>query len=861
MRRCSVAAVFVAILVTSRTTQAQEYWDFNWDASASPPSSMFKNVGGSGGSASNGIFSINGSYNARNQEVSSPFNTVAISGGATNSTGVTIEIRLKVYSGQTDRAFGVTWIDGPSGTGAGAVGVWWSTSKVEAGTALNSAGSLSSYSLTTTDAFHTYRIVQAPSSNTVSVYVDDSPAAVISDVSGDIGTYFSPGRLHFGRIGTFTFDSAIVDIDYIKVNRISSVPENITAWDDEWDGTGNSAGGAVNYRRWDSAVDDDWKTFPCSFCLDKPAAGLMTVDRVDAASIGMSGNMWVRDPILSDSAGFTLELGLLMYSDTQADSYNITYLDNGGSLGVHLSNDHIRGGSLDEKAAFGWVAYMMDTTDRYHIYRIVKDAGGHNFNVYIDNCPTSVLNGTGTSDFASSLSNAGLLYPRILIGDNENDAAYNAHYTLDFVRYRRGAIAPTSSVPSLPSRTLPSAPAAEEIWDFTWEGDTANPPSSVFASVAGSGNSTSGGIFTISGSYNARNQQTSSPFNVIGINSASNSTGVSIELSVKVDPTQTDRAFGLTWVDGPSGTGAGASGVWWSAAKIEAGVGLNGSGSLTSYTMDTTSAFHIYRITQAASSNAVNVYVDDNPTAVINGAAGDTLAFLNPGRVHFGRVGTFTLNDAKVNIDYLRVHSGAQAPIWHLAYDGSGMPGSPWIVGGGSSPWTAQRDGTTVLNTLSGASNARIDDTTGSGSLWVDEQAVTVEARVKVLSGSQDSGFNLVVNDNAGSTTLNLSTNKTELQHTYMAPGIGTVDAGFNPGTTGYHIYRLTRGAKGLYWFLYIDNNETPYVSYQHANGELIGFSRIWFGDVGFPYPSNGCNVQIDYIRWAQSYSGPKHLP
>lgn len=158
------------------------------------------------------------------------------------------------------------------------------------------------------------------------------------------------------------------------------------------------------------------------------------------------------------------------------------------------------------------------------------------------------------------------------------------------------------------------------------------------------------------------------------------------------------------------------------------------------------------------------------------------------------------------------------------------------------------------LDTLASPANARMDSPTG----WTNRQAVTVEARIKVLPDSEDGGFNLVAADQLGSTSLVLSPDKAELMHSHMAVG----RAAFAMDTTDdFHVYRFTRDAIGLYWHLYIDDNPVAAVADQHAYGMLLSYSRFWFGDIAFPVPDNGCHVLIDYIRWYEAFTGPVRYP
>ena len=82
-------------------------------------------------------------------------------------------------------------------------------------------------------------------------------------------------------------------------------------WDGGFDGVDSAADDVANYLRWESAIDDDWTLPNDSFQLNSPSVGYMSVDRVtNPADHGKTGNIWVRDPILSYADGFTMQVTL-----------------------------------------------------------------------------------------------------------------------------------------------------------------------------------------------------------------------------------------------------------------------------------------------------------------------------------------------------------------------------------------------------------------------------------------------------------------------------------------------------------------------------------------------------------------------
>src|SRR5689334_10473415 len=91
-----------------------------------------------------------------------------------------------------------------------------------------------------------------------------------------------------------------------------AVPQpDATSWDGYFSGVDSAADNVPNWLRWDSAIDDDWTDPNDSFRLNSPSPGYMSVDRVtNSADHGKTGNIWIRDPILQYSLGFTMEIGV-----------------------------------------------------------------------------------------------------------------------------------------------------------------------------------------------------------------------------------------------------------------------------------------------------------------------------------------------------------------------------------------------------------------------------------------------------------------------------------------------------------------------------------------------------------------------
>jgi hypothetical protein len=431
-------------------------------------------------------------------------------------------------------------------------------------------------------------------------------------------------------------------------------------WEVVYDGVDSAADNVPNHLRWDSALDDDWDDPPSTFRLNWPSPGFMTVDRVTRTlDHNKTGNIWIRDPILSHAAGFTMEVGVRLLPNSNLNAFSMTYLDNAGSFGVHLSPNQIKAGNL--AAGGAGVTVARNTTDAQHIYRIVKLAGSRTIRVYVDDNPTPVITGSGDTNYATG-SSPYLEYPRVLIGDNENNTIYNANYVMDFVRYRRGATAPGQTPPVFPPRVLPALPppapsGGSELWRTGYDG-IGQPLSSGW--IQGGGSTffqQPGGIMelnTLATPGNAR---------VDTVTGWSNQAGLTLEARIKVFSDSEEGGFNLAAMDSSGDTSLVLSTDKAQLMHFSVPVGA------ATVMMDTTDDFHIYRLTREASGLYWHLYIDDKPVAAIahQHAGGTLLSFT---RIWFGDIAyPVPANGAHVLIDYIRWHEGANAPPPLIAGD------------------------------------------------------------------------------------------------------------------------------------------------------------------------------------------------
>jgi hypothetical protein len=397
------------------------------------------------------------------------------------------------------------------------------------------------------------------------------------------------------------------------------------------------------------------------------------VDRVtDPADHHKTGNMWIRDPVLSNEAGITLEVRVRIEPNSMSDSFSITYLDELGSWGVHLSPDRVKAGALAQGGTGNVVAF--DTTNDFHLYRVVMPPNTLHLSVYVDNSPVPLVTGTGTGAAAVGSADR-LAYPRVLVGDNSNNTIYNAHYVLDFIRYRRGVTAPGEAPGPLSDRLFPPLPPPadeNESWTPGFEGDAlpALPewvPGGSLSRWTLHGDGTIE-LNTLAGAANARNDAPTGWPNL---------EAVTIEARIKVYDDSEDGAFNLWANDTLGGTSLNLS-----PDRAELSHGGKPAGRAP-YLMDTTDGFHVYRIVREALDPFENpirlgremywhLFIDDNPVPAVawQHCVGWSLAY---SRIVFGDFAyPIPDNGCHVRIDYIRWHEGASAPARFADVDRDG---------------------------------------------------------------------------------------------------------------------------------------------------------------------------------------------
>jgi hypothetical protein len=351
--------------------------------------------------------------------------------------------------------------------------------------------------------------------------------------------------------------------------------------------------------------------------------------------------------------------------------------------------------------------------------------------------------------------------------------------------------------------------------------------------------------------------------------------GFTMEVNVELMPNSEQNAFSMNYLDT-----AGSFGVQLSPGSITVG-GLspfNAGYPTTTVPFNTTNGFHDYYITELPNSMIVNVYVDGSTTPIASGQgiAGDYAVGENEYITHPRVLVGDESNDPNINanyvLNYVRYRRGASPPGGPVqSFPARVLPALPvpavnesWTTGfasktgqpldegwqeDGGSYWTKEPDGSTRLD---GYANARLYGVPG----WTNKSAVTIEARIKVMPDSPEQSFDLTANDTIGDIALVLSPDKVQLMRAFS--DVGQVTVSMNTTDT-FHTYRLTRGADGLLWDLYIDNNPTPAIADYHCGATQTDPDRIFFGGIDFPIyiPGAAPDVEISYIQWHDGANAP----
>ncbi|MFI4910296.1 MAG: hypothetical protein ACIAQZ_01370 [Sedimentisphaeraceae bacterium JB056] len=283
--------------------------------------------------------------------------------------------------------------------------------------------------LTTTDAYHTFRLHVKTGTNQFKVYIDNnsSPLHTASIPTTSGGSLF--------QFGDYTTpNDSDWDIDYIRwTNTDSYEPAAITADSATWENS---------YEADDTPDNCGWTTGGTAPTVSN---GLAAIDTYDNDTVGY----WTYDTgsCLDFSTGATLEIRAKVNECQGGATTSLYVTDTTGRLIFMELQETVFNFS-------GLGTYAFDTTDAFHTYRISMGLGTDNIKLYIDGNETAAY----TRTYGTATAAAGTFRIGDLTGVNDAD------WEIDYIRW---------------TDTCAMAPGSTGI-SHTWEGiyEADNLPSS-----------------------------------------------------------------------------------------------------------------------------------------------------------------------------------------------------------------------------------------------------------------------------------------------------------------------------------------------------------------------------------------------
>ncbi len=332
--------------------------------------------------------------------------------------GITLEVRVKLMAKSQPDSFFINYVGSDCTISVSLSGA----------TALSSVGTIASGSIygnhsghiafDTTSDFVTLRLVRGPQFKTFSVYVVAyaSPDAIkpaqfqkLHDGTCDSGFKVgsAPGiNFPYVQVGDNSNDAgknASYILDFVRYRRDAILPEDPL----------QSLQSRTPPALPDPPVGNDENSFLYGFFGDVPVdspeakflmgqsvivggpttsfkpSGLQGVIQLQTGNNGHA-DIEIGKPFgLVDQGGFTIEARLKALPDHGQRGFRISFLDQLGSVSMFISADRVET-ALGTKPA-GFQSHRMDTTDGFHIYRIVRKAGELYAHLYVDNDPVPVI--------------------------------------------------------------------------------------------------------------------------------------------------------------------------------------------------------------------------------------------------------------------------------------------------------------------------------------------------------------------------------------------------------------------------------------------------------------------------------------
>jgi hypothetical protein len=413
--------------------------------------------------------------------------------------------------------------------------------------------------------------------------------------------------------------------------------------------------------------------------INDPLPGYLTISTGNEGAY--TEEIWRHDTAVGYSTGITVELHAKVNTNSQDTSFFVGWFDAGGDCGIYLGQTKVYVGD----ATYGNQALhskTFNTTTSIHIYRMTRAPNTNKVSLYIDNDTTAILlNQTcGTYTTANNYAGytTGAFYRYYLIwGDNSSPNSgknYATNVEVTCLRYHPGAQAPdgTNDLGSntnptwstLPWSNITSWAAGTETWDGEYDGT--GTPTSEGWTEAGGGQEYNSYFGTPSTGYFTEDGYGNAYINLNGIPTTGlswDTTGITIEWRAQLAPDSPNEGYNVFYY-----TYNGGVSVTLSTAKVEIGDNADDCGYALQgpYYFNTTSTFHIYRLTVFPHESVddmtyATLYIDNATTAVFSNYLGDAEQVAP--RILMGCYDLWgTSIDADACLDYIRWHRGVTTP-------------------------------------------------------------------------------------------------------------------------------------------------------------------------------------------------------
>lgn len=332
--------------------------------------------------------------------------------------GITIELRVKLLRSSGVDAFSINYVGADCTVSVALSGA---SAKSSVGTISSGSiygGHTNHRALDTTSDFITLRLVRGPNFSNFEVFVvayadpDASMPASYSNVHvGTCDPQFKVGSapaasfpyIQIGDNSNEPHHNAAYVIDFVRYRRDAIFPNQPLA----------SIHGRVPVTLPATAPKNEDALYTGGYYGDVPvdssavrnglskdarlyggagpwkSSGSTGVALLDTSGDKYSDFEIIHPHGLPDKGAYTIEARLKLLPESGDRGFRISHLDALGSVSLYLSPKKVETGMGTKPA--GFLKHAMNTTDDFHVYRIVRTAGSLYAHVYVDNDPVPVI--------------------------------------------------------------------------------------------------------------------------------------------------------------------------------------------------------------------------------------------------------------------------------------------------------------------------------------------------------------------------------------------------------------------------------------------------------------------------------------